>query len=278
VSAPRDLQIAVGGLRFHYVAWGPESAPPVLLLHGITGHARTWDALARDLAADFRVIALDQRGHGDSDRAPDGAYRVATMAGDVEAFVETLGLERFALVGLSMGGRVGIAYAGGRHAARIERFCIVDIGPEIHAPGMERIRQMMSGSPERIESEEQAVEFVRRANPRMAEAGLRDRVRHGIRPLAGGGFEWKYDKALRDMMRQGGRRETIDLWEPLRRIAAPALLVRGADSDVLSAEIAKRMIDALPDGRLVEIPGAGHTVPADQPEAFARAVRGFLGG
>jgi esterase len=112
----------------------------------------------------------------------------------------------------------------------------------------------------------------------MAEAGLRDRVRHGIRPLAGGGFEWKYDKALRDMMRQGGRREVIDLWEPLRRIAAPALLVRLADSDVLSAEVAKRMIGALPDGHLVEIPGAGHTVPADQPEAFARAVRGFLEG
>jgi esterase len=276
VSDPRDSSLAAGGLRFHYVTWGPESAPPVLLLHGLTGHARTWDALARDLAADYRVIALDQRGHGDSDRASDGDYGVATMAGDVEGFVEALGLERFALVGLSMGGRVGIAYAGGGHAARIERFCIVDIGPEIHLPGLERIRQMMAGSPERIESEEQAVEFVRRANPRMAEAGLRDRVRHGLRPLAGGGFEWKYDKALRDMMRQGGRRDTIDLWEPLRRIPVPALLVRGADSDVLSADVAKRMIDALPDGRLVEIPGAGHTVPADQPEAFARAVRAFL--
>src|SRR5206468_2638983 len=163
-----------GGLRFHYVTWGPDSAPPVLLLHGITGHARTWDALARDLSADFRVIALDQRGHGDSDRAPDADYRVATMAGDVERFVEALGLER-------------------------------------------------------------------RANPRMAEAGLRDRVRHGLRPLADGGFEWKYDKALREMMRQGGRRDTIDLWEPLRRIAVPALLVRGAESDVLSADVAKRM-------------------------------------
>jgi pimeloyl-ACP methyl ester carboxylesterase len=266
----------VGGLAFHYVTWGPEAAPPVVLLHGLTGHARTWDALARALEADFRVIVLDQRGHGDSDRAPDGDYRVATMAGDVERFVEALGLGRFALVGLSMGGRVGIAYAGGSHAARIERLCIVDIGPEIHLPGMERIRQMMSGAPERIESEEQAVEFVRRANPRMAEAGLRDRVRHGLRPLAGGGFEWKYDKALRDMMRQGGRRDTIDLWEPLRRITAPTLLVRGAESDVLSADVAKRMIDALPDGRLVEITGASHTVPADQPEAFARAVRAFL--
>jgi pimeloyl-ACP methyl ester carboxylesterase len=150
---------------------GARVSPAGALLHGITGHARTWDALARDLAADFRVIALDQRGHGDSDRAPDGDYRVATMAAAVEAFVETLGLERFALIGLSMGGRVGIAYAGGRHAARIERFCIVDIGPEIRAPGMERIRQMMSGSPERIESEEQAVEFVRRANHSHGRGG-----------------------------------------------------------------------------------------------------------
>ena len=277
MTAPRDASLAAGGLTFHYITWGPESAPPVVLLHGVTGHARSWDALARDLSADFRVIALDQRGHGDSDRAPDGDYRVATMAGDLTGFVDALGLERFALVGHSMGGRVGIAYADG-HAARIERICIVDIGPEIHAPGMERIRQMMAGAPERIESEEQAVEFVLRANPRMVEAGLRDRVRHGLKRLPDGGFEWKYDKALRDMMRQGGRRDSIDLWEPLRRIAAPALLVRGAESDILSADVAKRMIEALPDGRLVEIPGAGHTVPADQPEAFARAVRAFLDG
>ncbi len=227
MTAPRDASLAAGGLTFHYITWGPESAPPVVLLHGVTGHARSWDALARDLSADFRVIALDQRGHGDSDRAPDGDYRVATMAGDLTGFVDALGLERFALVGHSMGGRVGIAYADG-HAARIERICIVDIGPEIHAPGMERIRQMMAGAPERIESEEQAVEFVLRANPRMVEAGLRDRVRHGLKRLPDGGFEWKYDKAL--------------------------------------------------DGRLVEIPGAGHTVPADQPEAFACAVRAFLDG
>ena len=275
MTSPVDHSLTVGGLAFHYVTWGAEAAPAVVLLHGITGHARSWDALSRALEADFRVIALDQRGHGDSDRAPDGDYSVAMMAGDLEGFVDALGLGRFALVGLSMGGRVGIAYAGGP-AARIERLCIVDIGPEIHLPGMERIRRMMAGAPERIESEEQAVEFVLRANPRMVEAGLRERVRHGLRRLPGGGFEWKYDKALRDMMRQGGRRETIDLWEPLRRITAPALLVRGAESDVLSADIAKRMIDALPDGRLVEIPGAGHTVSADQPEAFARAVRAFL--
>jgi len=276
VSPPRDHTEAVGGLRLHYVTWGPESAPPLVLLHGLTSHARSWDALALDLSAHRRVIALDQRGHGDSDRAPDGDYRVATMAADVAGFVDALGLGRFELLGLSMGGRIGIAYAGG-HAARIERLCIVDIGPEIHLPGMERIRQMMAASPERLESEEDAIDFVRRANPRAPEAGLRERVRHSVRPLPGGGVEWKYDKALRDVMRQGGRRETIDLWEPLRRITAPTLLVRGADSDVLSHDVARRMIEALPDGRLVEIPGAGHPVPLDQPEPFARAVRAFLG-
>jgi pimeloyl-ACP methyl ester carboxylesterase len=276
MTAPQDHSEAVGGLTFHYVTWGPESARPLVLLHGLTSHARSWDGLARELSASRRVIALDQRGHGDSDRAPDRDYRVATMAGDVSGFVDALGLERFELLGLSMGGRVGIAYAGG-HVRRIERLCIVDIGPEIHLPGMERIRQMMAASPERLGSEEEVVELMRRANPRAPEAGLRERVRHGTRPLPDGGLEWKYDKALRDMMRQGGRRETIDLWEPLRRITVPTLLVRGADSDVLSVDIAKRMIEALPAGQLVEIPGAGHPVPLDQPEAFARAVRAFLG-
>lgn len=268
--------LAVGGLTFHYVMWGHESAPPLVLLHGLTSHARSWDALGRELSASRRVIALDQRGHGDSDRAPDGDYRVATMAGDVVGIVDALGLGRFELLGLSMGGRVGIAYAGS-HVARVERLCIVDIGPEIDVTGMERIRRMMAASPERIGSEEEAVELARRANPRAPEAGLRERVRHALRPLPDGGFEWKYDKALRDMMRQGGRRDTIDLWEPLRRITAPTLLVRGAESDVLSPDVAKRMVDALPDGRLVEISGAGHPVPMDQPEAFARAVRAFLG-
>jgi pimeloyl-ACP methyl ester carboxylesterase len=171
--------MVVGGLTFHYVTWGPESAPTILLLHGLTSHARSWDALGRDLSMNRRVIALDQRGHGDSDRAPDADYGVATMAGDVAGFVDALGLERFELLGLSMGGRVGISYAGG-HAARIERLCIVDIGPEIHPPGMEQIRRMMAASPERIESEEEAVDSLRRANPRAPEEGLRERARQGL--------------------------------------------------------------------------------------------------
>ncbi|HWN14695.1 MAG TPA: alpha/beta fold hydrolase, partial [Candidatus Dormibacteraeota bacterium] len=76
----------VNGITLHYLDWGPADAPPVLLLHGITGHARVWDHLAARLVPGHRVLALDQRGHGDSDPAPDDDYRVGTMADDVAAF------------------------------------------------------------------------------------------------------------------------------------------------------------------------------------------------
>jgi pimeloyl-ACP methyl ester carboxylesterase len=197
------------------------------------------------------------------------------MAGDVERLVDHLGLGRFLLLGLSMGGRVSIAFAG-THPERVERLVIVDIGPDIAPAGMERIRGAIGTAPERFTTEEEAFEYVRRANPLYDEAELRHRVSHGLTRLPDGGLAWKYDTAIREAMRLGTRREAMNLWEPLAHIACPTLLVRGAESDIFSPEIAKRMLATLPDGRLVEIAGASHTVPGDQPEAFAAAVRSFL--
>ncbi len=268
----------VNGITLHYLDWGldrgPADAPPVVLLHGITGHARVWDHLAERLAPRHRVLVLDQRGHGDSDPAPDDDYRVGTMADDVAAFVGSLRLDRFTLLGHSMGGRIAIKYAAD-HAARLERLVIVDIGPDINLAGLQRVRDMMANAPERIESEEWAVEYIRRANPLQDIDMLRERVRHGLRRAPDGELTWKYAKGLRDMMREG-RRDAVDLWEPLPRIPCPTLIVRGAESDILSAEVAKQMAERLPDGRVVEIAGAGHTVPADRPEEFVRQIRAFL--
>jgi pimeloyl-ACP methyl ester carboxylesterase len=270
-----DRVIQANGLALHYVEWGSPTGKPLVLLHGLTGHARTWDRLAADMHREYRVLALDQRGHGDSDRAPDGDYGVQTMAADLGAFADALGLRVFTLLGLSMGGRVAIAYAGA-HPDRVERLVIVDIGPEIHLPGLERIRAMMAGSAERIESSDEAIAYIRRANPQYDEAELRHRAEHGVRRLADGSLTWKYDKALRDMMRQGGRRDEVDLWAPLGRIACPTLLVRGAESDILSPAIAEKMLESLPHGRFVQVDGAGHSVPGDRPREFAQAVRSFL--
>jgi len=265
----------VNRITLHYLEWGPADAPPVVLLHGITGHARVWDHLASRLVPGRRVLALDQRGHGDSDPAADDDYSVDTMADDVAAFADGLRLPRFALVGHSMGGRIAIRYAG-EHAARLDRLVIIDIGPDIALAGLQRVRDMMANSPERIESEDWAVEYIRRANPLQDVDMLRERVRHGLKRQPDGELTWKYAKGLRDMMR-AGRRDAVDLWEPLPRITCPTLVVRGAESDILAPDVAKKMAERLPDGRVVEIAGAGHTVPADRPEEFAREIRGFLG-
>ncbi len=270
-----ERTVKVNGISLHYLDWGPADAPPVVLLHGITGHARVWDHLAQRLAPARRVLALDQRGHGDSDPAPDDDYRVGTMADDVAAFAGSLRLGRFALVGHSMGGRIAIKFAAD-HAAQLERLVIIDIGPDIALAGLQRVRDMMANSPERIESEEWAVEYIRRGNPLQDVDMLRERVRHGLRRQPDGELTWKYAKGLREMMR-AGRRDAADLWEPLPHITCPTLVVRGSESDILAPEVAKKMAERLPDGRVVEIAGAGHTVPADRPEEFVREIRGFLG-
>ena len=272
---PSDHTATLGGLALHYCEWGAAESRPLVLLHGITGHARSWDHLASALQPGYRVIALDQRGHGDSQWAPGADYSVGAMAADVERLADHLGLGRFLLLGLSMGGRVSIGFAG-THPERVERLIIVDIGPDIAPAGMERIRGAIGTAPERFTTQEEAFEYARRGNPLYAEAELRHRVSHGLTRLPDGGLVWKYDTAIREAMRLGTRREAMNLWEPLARIACPTLLVRGAESDIVSPEIAKRMLATLPDARLVEIAGAGHTVPGDQPEAFAAAVRSFL--
>jgi pimeloyl-ACP methyl ester carboxylesterase len=270
-----DRTVTLHGRRFHYTEWGEPAGAAVVALHGITGHARTWDEEARLLASRRRVLALDQRGHGDSDPAPDGDYSDEALLGDLVAFADALGLRRFSLLALSLGGRVAMDFAG-RHPHRVERLVVVDIGPEIAPAGRARVGALMAGAPERFETVEDVVAHMRANSPRYAEAMLRHRARHAVRPLPGGGFTWKYDRALRDAIRQGRLRVPTDLWPQWSAIACPTLLVRGAESDVLSEETAKRMVDALPTARLVVVPGAGHTVPGDQPVAFQSLLREFL--
>src|SRR2546425_1210551 len=163
---------------------------------------------------DRTVILQGQRFHGDSAPPSDGDYTVAAMAGDLTAFADTLGLARVAIVGLSMGGRVAIAFAG-QHQSRMDRLVVVDIGPDISAAGRLRVGALMAQAPELFTSLEQALAFTRATSPRYTEAMLRHRVQHGTRPVPGG-LTWKYDRGLRDAVRSGTWRDPIDLW-PLWR-------------------------------------------------------------
>src|ERR1700736_928454 len=142
---PLSKTLRVNGLALHYLEWGAAEAPPIVCIHGYTGSADAFNALARHLKDRYRVLALDVRGHGESAWSPAGAYRYADQAGDLAGFADHLGLDRFTLIGTSMGGIIAMAYAA-EHAGRLSGLVINDIGPEPEA-GTQRITQMVGSRP-----------------------------------------------------------------------------------------------------------------------------------
>ncbi|MGD8417562.1 MAG: alpha/beta hydrolase [Pseudomonadales bacterium] len=272
----RDELIEMRGLRFHFRDWdGPvDDAPALVMLHGYTGHARSWDRFARALSRRYRVLALDQRGHGETGWAPPDAYGTDEMVADLTAFVAALGLREFTLLGLSMGGQVAIHYAGGQ-PAELARLVIVDIGPEIIATGMNRIRDNQ-GNRDVFDTVEDAFAQARAVNPRPPEAHQFERVRDSLMRTADGRWTYRFDRALRDPSVVRARPTSEENWAAVARIRVPTLLLRGELSDILARDVAVRMAETIRDCRLIEIEESGHPIPLDRPERFLEAVEAFL--
>jgi pimeloyl-ACP methyl ester carboxylesterase len=272
-TRPADKTVTLNGLDFHYLDWDNDGAQTLLLLHGYTSHAHTWDTFAAAVAGRFHVLALDQRGHGQTAWAKD--YAPERMIEDVDAFVTALGLRKFVLLGLSMGGRNAYGYAAA-HPAEVARLVIVDIGPEIPASGSDRIRNgVLAGDV--FDDPEQAYQQARAGNARAPGPELRHRVMHNLVQMPDGRWTFRYDKALRAPDRPLPRPSPETGWKQLSSIACPTLLVRGAESDVLAPATAARMVREMANCRLVEVPEAGHSVPLDNPPGFLAAVSSFLG-
>ena len=276
MPAIRDELIELRGLRFYYRDWASArpNAPTLLLLHGYTGHARSWDAFAQAMSPRYRVLALDQRGHGQTQWAPPTAYDTSEMVADVDAFVKALELDHFALLGLSMGGLVSIGYAGKRPAA-LAKLVIVDIAPEIDVEGLKRIQAGVVRS-DVFESIDEAYARARTDNPIPPDDQLRHRVEYSMMRRDDGKFTYRYDRALRDPANPRKGIPPDDGWRLVANIDVPTLLVRGEVSDILSKPVAERMAKAIPNCRLVEVAGSGHPVPLDKPDAFLDAVATFL--
>lgn len=271
----KDRTVALNGLSFHYRDWGDPAAPPLVLLHGFTGHARSWDSAASALSDKYRVLALDQRGHGETEWATD--YAPERRVEDMEAFRDALGLGRFSLLGLSMGGRAAFMYAA-KNPATLEKLVIVDIAPETDPAGAQRINQGVRAN-DVFENPEQAVAAARAANARPPEAELRHRVLNNLIQRPDGKWTFRYDIALRNgspARVMPTAEEIAAAWESLKNITCPTLLIRGEASDVLSPAAARRMLELIPDSRMVEVRDSGHSVPLDNPTGFLAAVRTFL--
>ncbi|HEY3059261.1 MAG TPA: alpha/beta hydrolase [Chloroflexota bacterium] len=274
-AAVQDKTITLNGLRFHYLDWGNPSAQALVCLHGFTSHAHSWDTFASAMRDQYHVLALDQRGHGETEWAAD--YHALRRVEDMEAFVAALGLDKFVLVGLSMGGRCAFQYAA-RHPEKVERLVIVDIAPETSPSGSQRIAQGLANQ-DVFDSVDEAFAVARAGNARPPDDELRRRVEHGVLQRPDGKWTFRYDVALRN--NSGARRmatpeENEQDWASLEHITSPTLLVRGVASDILSPELAQRMVQSISDCRLVEVADSGHAVPLDNPRGFLDAVRGFL--
>ena len=277
LELPDSHHVILRGMRFHYLDWGTRGRPPMLFLHGGGLNVHTWDLVCAALKPERHCLALDQRGHGDSEWSPVMDYATESHAEDLDAFVSHRGLDRFVLVGMSLGGANALAWAG-RHSDRLAALVLVDVGPEVRQAGVRKIAAFTSEATP-LDSVDDFIAKALAFNPRRDATLLRRSLLHNLRRMPDGKWMWKYDQRHRgramDPAAAARRREL--LWSAASKVSCPTLVVRGAESDVFHDEDAERLVGALPDGRWVKIANAGHTVQGDNPAGLLVAVRQFLG-
>ena len=276
LALPGQHHLLLGRMRFHDLDWGTAGRPPVVFLHGGGLNAHTWDLVCASLRSERHCLALDQRGHGDSEWSPEMDYTTESHVADIEAFLQALGLQRVVLVGMSLGGVNALAWAG-QHSRRLAGLVLVDIGPEIRTDGVRKIAEFTSEATP-LDSVDQFIDRALAFNPRRNRELLRRSLLHNLRRMPDGRWMWKYDQRHRgrapDSDAYARRREL--LWSAVDAVECPTLVVRGAQSDVFHDEDAERLAGRLRRGRWVKIDGAGHTVQGDNPAGLLVFLRTFL--
>ncbi|HMT42932.1 MAG TPA: alpha/beta hydrolase [Chakrabartia sp.] len=275
-------------LRLHYADWGNPEAPPLLLVHGGRDHGRSWDWVAQELRNDWHVIAVDQRGHGDSAWAQDGNYRAMDMVYDLSHLIHLLDLAPVTIVSHSMGGNVCLRYTG-LFPDNVRKIVAIEgLGPspktmeEMDAtPYLDRVRDWMSSKraaaarlPKRYASIEEAYARMKAENSYLTDEQARHLTIHGVNRNEDGTFTWKFDPHLNfwppfDISRE----EVQKLWGA---ITCPALLMYGANSWASNPEKDGRIAHFGPNVRVVEFENAGHWLHHDQFDRFVAELKAFL--
>ena len=271
----RSCNIVLRQMRFHFLEWGRADAPVIVLLHGGHQSAHSWDLVSLHLAERYRVLALDQRGHGDSEWARDVTYSSHEMSLDAEAFIGAMGLDRPVVIGHSMGGRNTMLLL--RRNPRIARAAvIVDVGPELSEKGRAAIAGFVQTNQE-FDDLEHFVRNVRQYDPYRSREHIERTVKYNMLERADGKYVSKCDSNPRRLgiVRGSGPLENITL-DDAAAFDLPVLLVRGANSNILAPDAAERFAAALPHGTLVTVPDCGHNVHGQNTKGFIGAVGGFL--
>jgi esterase len=271
----RSCNIVLRRLRFHFLEWGRPDAPVIVLLHGGHQSAHSWDLVSLHLAQTYRVLALDQRGHGDSEWARDVVYSNHEMSLDAEAFIAAMGLRQPIVIGHSMGGRNTMLLLRRNHTIA-RAAVIVDVGPELSERGRAAIAGFVQGNQE-FDDLEHFVRNVRQYDPYRSREHIERTVKYNMLERADGKYISKCDSNPRRLgiVRASGPQENITL-DDAAAFDLPVLLVRGEDSNILAPDAAERFASAMPRGRLATVPDCGHNVHGQNTKGFIGALGGFL--
>jgi pimeloyl-ACP methyl ester carboxylesterase len=274
-------------LRLHYVDWGNEAAPPLLLIHGGKDHARSWDWVARDLRDDYHVIAPDLRGHGDSAWTTGGHYTINEFVLDLAQLIETLSLHPVTIVAHSLGGAVALQYTA-VYPERVTKVVAIEgLGPppkmieeRLQVPPWNRVdswikqvRALSGRQPRRYPSIDAAAARMQEENGFLSAEQAHHLTVHGVARNEDGTFSWKFDNYTRAFYPQSfDPEERHAMWA---RIKCPTLLVRGTESWASDPSRDGRL-DAFENAEVSNIEGAGHWVHHDRLDVFLEVVRDFL--
>ncbi len=268
-AAPVDRYFSSGGLRIHYLDWGNDRATPLVLLHHISSNGHTWDFFAPDVRNRYRVLAVDMRGHGDSDWADEGNYTTEHYAADVVALIQHLDLSQVILLGGSTGGRVALvtaALAPDRAAALI----MEDVGAVRPATISQGFADRVAAGDPQFDTVEEWARHLQGRNARTPYHVFQHLALHGTKRLPTGKLGLKRDALIqRDFV-------PLELWHYVERVRAPFLLLVGSESAIVGQDQQTRFRQIRPDIEIVTVQGAGHIIVHDKPEEFEGLVLDFL--
>jgi pimeloyl-ACP methyl ester carboxylesterase len=282
---PRPIRLDGGGLELAADLWGNPDDPPVVFLHGAGQNRRAWDEAARSVArAGWHAVTVDHRGHGDSDWPIESSYDWDHFGDDVEALIDRFSRPPV-MVGASLGGMSALIAQGRSDTQLYRALVLVDVTPRMELDGVKRIVGFMAAHPEGFDSLDDAsqviADYTGRPKPDSPE-GLRQVLRHGD----DGRWRWHWDirflegRADEILSAQEGteRSDAIRtmLLDAASQVRVPTLVVRGAQSDMVSPEAVREFVDIVPGSRFVDVADAGHMVAGDQNDHFVSAVLEFL--
>lgn len=279
---PREKRVqcasSAGLHRVAYLEWGEADNPEVVIcVHGLSRCARDFDNLARALSSRYRVVCPDVAGRGESDWLADPMlYGIPQYVSDMVTLIARLDVEQVNWVGTSMGGLIGMALAA-QKGAPVSKLVLNDAGPVIAKVALERIAQYFGTAPTfpSIAAAEQLIRAVSAPFGPHTDAEWRFLTEVVVRKNADGSYRLHYDPKIAEPFRKQMPEKDLEMWPLWDAVSCPTLVIRGAQSDLLSKATAEAMRQRGPKAKLVELPGIGHAPTLMHDDQIA-VVREFL--